>query len=102
MTEAELTYRVTQAAWHQADVEKIFAAIGAYENELPYQTVQTAMIDEPTPDTVVLTYVQTIKDDVHGTPAWVAANKIRPQIEKHFSAEDRTRLSKYFLRLAIK
>ncbi|MDB5179545.1 MAG: hypothetical protein JWN12_177 [Candidatus Saccharibacteria bacterium] len=102
MNEAKLTYQVRNAAQHQHDVEQIFAAIGAYENEHPFHTVQTATIDEPVPGTVIMTYVQTINDTEDGKPAWFVANMIRNGIEKHFSAEDKARLAKYFATIAIK
>ena len=101
MAEAEIHYVVRESEKHQQDVEDILAAIGEYQAETPFQVVQTATINEHPEDVVMLKLVRTIRDARLYVDVQHTAELMRSGVEKHFSDEDRARLSARFAGIAI-
>ena len=100
MAQAEIHYIVTDAETHQGDVEKVFVAIGAYQDEVPYHVPQTAEIDQKG-ESVEMKLIRTVRGVDHYGLVQHAAEVMRQGVEKHFSDEDRERLSGYFAGTAI-
>ena len=100
MTEAEIHYIVPDAPHHQADVEQIFNAIGAYQAKMPLSIPHEARISQDENDTVTLKLARIAREPKPVYELVEQAANLQKGVESHFSDEDRARLARYFAGIA--
>lgn len=101
MSEVEIHYLVPDAKRRQNDVEQIIAAIGSYQDEIPFNVVHTATISQEANNSVFLSLAKTTKWRGAKYELLEEAERMRRGVESYFNEEARNRLSKLFAGIAL-
>ena len=102
MSNAEIQYLVTEPDQNVDDVEKIIAAIGAYEDDIHFPIRQTAEITQIGDSGVMLKLIRMSREPRYEHDLLEVAEKMRIGVESHFPEEDRERLARRFVGIATK
>jgi|GEM_PF-6126928 len=101
MSLSEIQYLVPEANRPQGDTEAILMAIGAFQDEIPIHIPQEAFVAEEKNGAVMVKLVRTSLKAKPHYELLEESEKMRKGVEKHFSDEDRARLSRHFVGIAI-
>lgn len=103
MSKVEIHYLVLEASRPAGDVEEIINAIGEFQNEKPFP-IDRQYDQEPseTADGAAFIKLKRVTRNQQYTYELLEeAERMRAGVEKHFSDEDRDRLSRHFAGVAI-
>jgi len=101
MSSSEIQYIVPKEARGLGDTEAILNAMGSYQQEVPFLIPQEVSAAEVTHESVFLRLTRTTRDAKPRYELLETSERMRRGVEKHFSDEDRARLSKHFVGIAI-
>jgi hypothetical protein len=101
MSEAEIQYLVPKESRDRGDLETLLNGMGAYGAELPHYVDQFAV---PTDEAHGSAMVRLIRSSHKPRPEYELredAEQMRRGVESHLSEEDRARIAKLFVGIAI-
>ncbi|MBC7564662.1 hypothetical protein H7100_00305 [Candidatus Saccharibacteria bacterium] len=104
MSEAEIHYLIPKKSRQFGDTESIINAIGAFQAEIPFphDRAYEQIPDEVAGESVFIRLKKTTKSEVPRYELLEYTEKMRLGVEKHFSEQDRVRLSRHFAGITIK
>ncbi|MDB5161840.1 MAG: hypothetical protein JWM52_348 [Candidatus Saccharibacteria bacterium] len=101
MAEAEIHYFIKNASENQADLEKVLAAVGAYQDTVDFTVRHTAEISEEADDAVFIKLARTVRNTKQYAKVLEVADSMNKGVIEQFPPEDRERLSKLFAGIAL-